>query len=243
MAEIFPRDLTNQERDLLWWVLPEGRPGYARLRDLVASMRVVGAGRRGEGNYILGPAGMNPDVDSPLPSVFAFGVVETARGICSVTVREEFAGQVEFEIVDPPQAGEVRRWSYSSWVPGSSCPQCDRGVREVAMTTETGHRVTLAICAGDRRLWVHEGRTGVCRPVPVTLYYSELMRRTGVRDPKLALQSSRLFDRLPEFDDDALAVAFIAYNRVRSKVRVDDPIRLPRVRPSFLRRLFSFSRS
>jgi hypothetical protein len=243
MAETFPRPLTHRERELLMWVLPEDRSGYATMRASIESMLVVGAGRRGEGNYILGPAGHIPDNESPLPSVVAIGSIETDTGGIPVTVREEERGQIEFEIGSLPSSLELRRWTLSTWTPGDACPQCGNPARNVAMSTESGRRVTLALCAKDRRLWVHEERSGMCRPVPVTLYYSELMRRMGVRDPKMALRSQRLFERLSEFEDEVLTAAFVAYNRIRAKVQADDPLRLPQPRRSFLRRLFTFSRT
>jgi len=206
-------------------------------------MVVIGSGRRGEGTIILGSPDQAPDIDAPLPSVVAFGVVQNTRGLCSISVREELAGQIEAEIVDPSDAAEIRRWTYSTWNPVDRCPQCERPVRTVRMLTEAGRDITLAICAQDRRLWVHEGRTGICRPVPVTLFYSELMRRTGVRAPEVALRSDRLFEALAEFQDDALTIAFAAYNRVRAKVDAEDPIRLPLVRRSLWRRLFTSSRT
>jgi hypothetical protein len=110
------------------------------------------------------------------------------------------------------------------------------------MPTRSGSTVTLAICARDRRIWVHIGRSGMCRPVPVTLFYSELMRRTGTRDPELALRSDRLFGALGSFSDQDLAVAFISYNHVRTKVAYDDPLISPAPRRSLLRRWLSFTR-
>lgn len=205
-------------------------------------MSVVSVGRRGDGNLILAPAGHAPDLESPLPSVIAFGELTGEHGVGSVTVREEVGGQIEVEIVDPGDAPEGRRWTYSSWIPGTVCPQCSAPPREVALPTGSGSTVTLAICPRDRRLWVHIGRNGMCRPVPVTLFYSELMRRTGMRDPAIALRSDRLFDALGSFTDQELAIAFISYNHVRAKVADDDPLMPPAPRRSFLRRWFSFTR-
>lgn len=205
-------------------------------------MSVVALGRRGEGNLILASVGHEPDNESPLPSVIAFGEMTGERGRGSVTVREEVAGQIEVEIVDPGDGSGSRRWTYSDWKPGMPCPQCSAPSREVALPTRSGSTVTLAVCAHDRRLWVHIGGNGMCRPVPVTLFYSELMRRTGTRDPGIALRSERLFDALGSFSDQDLAVAFISYNHVRTKVADDDPLIPPAPRRSFFRRWFSNTR-
>jgi hypothetical protein len=227
---------------LLWWVLPAERPGYAQVRVRIETMQVVAIGRRGDGNLVLAAPKHRADLESPLPSAIAFGelVAKQLRG--SVTVREEFEGQIEVEIVEPGSGAHEHRWTYSEWLPGRPCPQCSAQPRVVGMSTESGSPVSLAICPQDRRLWVHSGRTGICRPVPVTLFYSELMRRTGVRDPRLALRSDRLFEALGTFTEADLAVAFISYNHVRTKIADDDPLRPPVPRRSFFRRWFSFYR-
>lgn len=242
MSESYPRSLTTVEREFLMWVLPDDQPGYAEVRRSIGRMFVVGTGRRGEGNIILAESGHSPDIESPLPSVLAFGMVVGTSGTGSVTVREEMAGQFEAEFVDLPAANEIRRWTYSTWVPSDACPQCGGAVRTVRMDTEAGRHVTLAICPVDRRLWVHEERTGLCRPIPVTLFHSELMRRTGVRSPEVAFRTDRLFDTLATHPDDIMTAAFAAYNRVRAKVGMDDPIRLPSTRRSIWQRLFTFIR-
>jgi hypothetical protein len=57
-----------------------------------------------------------------------------------------------------------------------------------------------------------------CRPVPVTNYYNELMLLKQIRDPEIALSSRKLFERLDEYSDTDLANAFLAYNRLRTKI-------------------------
>jgi hypothetical protein len=200
-------------------------------------MHVVAEGRRGEGNLVLCVPGRRADLESPLPSVIAFGGLVAKGGHGSVTVREEFDGQIDVEIVDP--GDNEQRWTYSEWLPGRACPQCAGQPRVVEMSTQSGSPVSLALCPTDRRLWVHSGRTGMCLPVPVTLFYTELMRRTGVRDPRIALRSDRLFEALRTFTDEDLVVAFISYNHVRAKISDDDPLRPPAPRPSIFRRWFS----
>ena len=240
----FPRDLKPLEKDLLFWLLPEERPGYAEYRRLLQQWRVVAQGRRGSGNYIVASIDERPDNESPLPSVVAYGVVETSKGEVSVALRERLGNQVEFEIAvlgkgeSVELAGERRRWTYSRWLPGSPCPQCELSLREVSMRTKSGRTLVLAICAKDRRLWIYDGETGMNRPVPVTNFYNELMLHTNVRDPKIALDSQRLFQDLDSFRDSDLFSAFRTYNQIRMKVALDSPIApLPERRPSLLRRV------
>lgn len=246
-VETFPRDLTPLEQDLLTWLLPEDRPGYRDLRDLIRRWKVTARGRRGPGNYVLSPPDERVDLESPLPQVLAFGVVETDRGEISACVREPMGRQVEYEI-SKLGAGELdagfhehRRWTFSAWRPGSPCPKCGKPVREVGMRTKSGRALALAVCPRDERVWVHDGVSGMCLPVPVTNFYNELMLLQRVRDPEIALDPRRLFPTLDTFTDRDLTAAFRTYNMIRTKVAIEDDIVVPEpVRPSLLSRLAAF---
>jgi len=246
LEESFPRDLKALERDLLLWVLPADRPGYNEYRSLVASWRVAAAGRRGEGNYILAPGDWKIDNESPLPQIFAYGVVETAEGKIAITVRERLGSQLEFEIVNldgeqvPSLVPEKRRWTFSTWLPQSQCPSCLGSLREVGMLTEGGRKLVLALCGRDGRIWVYDEKSGVNHPIPLTNFYNELMLNANVRDPGVALNSKRLFDDLNNYSDVMLSKAFASYNRLKTKVVFEDQLQITRERkPSLFRRLRS----
>lgn len=240
----FPRDLKPSEKGLLLWLLPEERPGYRGYREILKQWKVVAQGRRGSGNYILAPKDEIPDNESPLPSVIAYGVVETSKGEVSVSVRERLGNQVEFEVAmlgkgdSIDLAEERRRWTYSQWLPGSPCPRCASQPREVLMQGKAGRTLVLAICIGDRRLWIYESETGMNQLMPVTNFYNELMLHKNVRDPKIALDSQRLFQDLHTFRDSDLFSAFRSYNQIRTKVALDASV-APRSErsPSFFRRV------
>jgi hypothetical protein len=190
---------------------------------------VIGEGRRGAGEIILGSAADQPDFSAPLAPVFAYGMIETNFGGISITLREESCGQVSVEMVShrseqiPEQFEEGRRWSYSEWKPGKPCPQCGGAPREVLMRAhETGEpEFDMAVCAGDKRIWIHERSSGVNRLIPVTNYYNELMLKKNIRDPKIALSSANFFSSLSSYTDGELTAAFASYNRQRTKVRIE----------------------
>ncbi len=225
----YPRSLTDLENDLINRVLPDGAPGHGPHREFIAGAVVIGQGRRGEGEIIMGTRGDLPDTDAPLPPVFAYGVAGSGpphNEEISVTVREIADGQLSIEIVgrkndrvDPGTRIESF-WSYSQWRPGSPCPQCGLRAREAVVSEGKGGSPgqVLGICRADRRLWIFDGRSLTCRPVPVTNYYNELMLLKQIRDPEIALSSVNLFDRLGEYGDRDLTAAFHAYNRIRTKV-------------------------
>jgi hypothetical protein len=245
--EKFPRGLNRFESDLVFWVLPEDRPGYHEVRRCVQQWKVTAPGRRGTGNYIISPIDERVDVESPLPQVLAYGVVETDKGEISVSVREPMGKQIEFEIskLGPGELGsafhELRRWTLSIWSPGQPCPKCGQALREVAMRTTGGHEMALALCRTDERMWVYDSRSGMNLPVPITNFYNELMFLRKVRDPKIAFNPRRLFTDLDAFRDSDLTAAFRTYNMIRTKVAIDDDIAVPQeVRPPLLSRLVSF---
>lgn len=82
-------------------------------------------------------------------------------------------------------------------------------------------RLVLALCTVDRRLWVHDSSNGVNRLIPVTNYYNELMLHKNIRDPKIALESRRLFSDLSKYSDADLTYAFFTYNKIKTKVHIE----------------------
>lgn len=242
--ETFPRELTSTERELLFWLLPEDRSGYSEYRTLIAQWKVVAHGRRGEGNYIVAAPTEQPDNESPLPQLLAYGVVETTSGRISISIRERLGDQVEFEIVYPQSKrdfsaeDELRRWSYSYWLPLQTCPACKHSLREVAMNTSAGQRFVLAACLHDKLLWVYDEETKVNHPIPTTNFYNELMLHKNIRDPKIALDSKRLFTDLATYSDRDLILAFVTYNKVRAKILMNKPIVVPEeLQSSFFKRM------
>jgi hypothetical protein len=222
--ERLPRELNPFERELLLWVLPKERPGYAEYRKLIETWPVASVGRRGEGNYILAETGWNVDTESPLPQVFAYGVLEHERGVVTISIRERTGGQLEFEmegVADPAAVAslrQIRRWSFSEWLPAQPCPSCRSSVREIRMTTTASQTLVLVLCDKDRRIWVYDGQSGVNSLIPVTGFYNELMLQKGIHDPKIALDPTRLFQIPGAQSESELIRAFSSYNKLRNKI-------------------------
>src|SRR6266851_5448202 len=119
--QMYPRPLSERERESLEWILPADRKGYNRYRETIRRMEVIGEGRRGKGEMILGRAETEVDFSSPLAPVFAYGAIETDLGTISITLREMIDDQISVEIVShasddvPLEFKESRRWTYSTW--------------------------------------------------------------------------------------------------------------------------------
>ncbi len=242
----FPRSLTTLERGLLEWLLPADRRGYRAYRELLDVWKVSGQGRRGEGNYILAAEGTAPDNESPLPQVLAYGLVETEGDEIAVLVRERLGDQVEFEIASlksetiPREWKEIRRWTYSTWLPGKPCPICRGIVREVPLRASPTHLLALAICRADKKIWIYDSETGINHIIPLTNFYNELMLHKNVREPSIALRPELLFANIDTYSDRDLLYAFVTYNKLRTKIVLDHEIVIPpEPRKSLLQRLRS----
>lgn len=245
----YPRPLTSFEKETLLWLLPEERPGYKVYRQYVASWSVVGEGRRGTGNYIMADAATAPDNESPLPQVFAYGMIESEATSISVTLRELFEDQLEFEIVNlrgdeiPPSFAEQRRWNFSLWGPSQPCPICKGTLREVVIRRELGASATLAICVSDKRLWIFDEESGVNHLIPVTNFHNAIMLHKSIRDPETALDAANFFKHLHTFSDADLTAAFVQYNKLRKKIELGRVVTSQSQHHSFVDKLISYFRA
>jgi hypothetical protein len=224
--EVYPRKLRSKELDVIEFVFPVDRPGYRQYRQWISSMVVLGEGRRGKGNLIIGYEGDVPDRISPLAAVIAYGVVETTQDPYSITVREYLGRQIDLEIVSthgadiPDHFEEKRRWTYSSWLPGQPSPATEEIVREIGIE----ENLVLVIARLEKRLWVYNSTNGMNVLVPITNFYNELMLQKNIRDPRIALKSDRFFQDLDTYTDSELRSSFIAYNKLKPKVEIKTPI-------------------
>ncbi len=232
-ASDFPRPLTEYEFNLVAWILPEDRPGYAVYRNRLRSLAVIGEGRWGSGDLILGVAGDIPDTSGPMEKILARGFLYTDIGTISVMVHEFDGRQLEIQIADvgggdvPQNVGIGKRATYSIWLPGEPCPVCGGTMREVSIGPKPV--AVLAVCRSEKVLWLYDGESGINYPIPVTNFYNELMLHKQIKDPDVALKSSNFFALLGEFSDDDLRRAFILYNKSwhRITIRTEETPRQP----------------
>ncbi len=95
---VFPRELTELEREILFSVLPENKPGYKIYRDKISRLKVTGTGRFGGGNFILGKEGSLPDLSVSSAPVFASGTIEFEDCVADINIHEEMDNEIEFDI-------------------------------------------------------------------------------------------------------------------------------------------------
>jgi hypothetical protein len=224
----YPRELSPQEEEWLSMLLPADRAGYAAMKQRLSGCVVVGIGRWGPGDFMLGtqPA-TDIDLDLPMTPVFAFGEVtgtsQHGDDTIALTLHEENAdGHYEFHVVSlrsesvPDGFVERHRWTYSTWRPGDKSPASHVTMREIAIDDKA--ELVLGIDSGRKAILLHDACDGTNRLVPVTNYYNELVKAVGVRDASIALDHTRLFVEPERFSDDSIRQAFVSYNDLHRKV-------------------------
>lgn len=222
---IFPRPLNRKEWLLIEWLLPGDRAGYKKYRSLLQSLQIIGYGRWGEGNYILGQPDDVPDTTSPMERIFANGMIESDDGTITVSVHEYVAGQLEIQITN--LAGEYisddlnirKKSTYSFWRPGAVCPFCGKPVREVKINTPHPAAV-LTLCYNDNRVWLYDETDGVNHPIPATNLHNELMLYKHIKDPEKVLNWKNLFNNPKDYTDGDLRQAFIIYNQTWRRISI-----------------------
>lgn len=212
----FPRELTPQEKYLLFSVLPEKKPGYKFYREKINEMMVTGYGRFKNNNYVLGKEGTIPDLSFSSTPVFAAGTIKIPGDEIDILINEEIDDEIEFDVTlkntneIPLNIEEEARWNYSEWNPGDKAPHDDTMVRETVISP--GEYI-LAFAPAHKKIWLHESKSGVNHLIPLTNYYNELMRFKRTKDPKQALNPKLMFERLDDFSDHELVNAFVLYNK------------------------------
>jgi hypothetical protein len=223
--DTFPRPLAHNEWLLIEWLLPDERSGYSIYRSLLKSLQVIGYGRWGDGNFVLGEPGDTPDISGPMQRIYASGTIESEEGIITVSVHEYAAGQLEIQITnleneDISDKLKIRKKStYSFWEPGAKCPFCGKPVREIAINNSQPMAV-LAVCYNDNRLWLYDETDGVNHPIPATNLYNELMLYKHIKDPVKVLNSKNLFNNPDDFPDQELRQAFVNYNKTWYRISI-----------------------
>ena len=220
----FPRKLTSQETGWLFTALPENKLGYMQYRKILDGLTVIGFGRFGGGNLILGVEGDIIDLEVSSAHIFAISNISFEKANIYVAIHEELERQIEIDLkIDneeniPDNLNQSKIWTYSNWVPGEKAPHDNTRVREVHLVK---NEIVLAIAPLHKKVWVYNSRSGINHFVPVTNFYNEMILLTEVKDPLVALNPGRLFTNLDEFTDEQLTAGFLTYNRHWKRIELD----------------------
>jgi hypothetical protein len=223
----YPRNLTPREKDWLFYLLPEESHAYAEYRSNIASMLVIGEGRFGEGNLVLGYEGDSPDLSYSSLPVFASGQIICKDCTIQVSIHEFFDNKIEVSLSNlsdseiPEFLLEIRRWSYSYWKPGQPSPFEGDNLREVNVS-KNNNELVLALSPQSRTVWLYDSKSKVNYIIPVTNFINELLRGNPKIDKSGGINVGFIFSNLDKFDDDDFVHAFVQYNKHWHKVKLLD---------------------
>jgi hypothetical protein len=222
--KIFPRELTDSEKYCLFSILPVGKPGYNSYRKKIESLYVIGFGRQGGSNLILGKLDQQPDIDLPSTPVFASGTLILKEGMIDICINEEIDDQIEIDInlrhggTLPTEINDIGNHNFSEWNPRDNSPIDDSTVRQIKI--EEGKYV-LAISKLQKKIWLHDFNSGVNHLIPVSNLFNYMLMVRNIRDKNIAINPNLLFEQLDEFTDRDFLSAFLMYNKYFRKVKLD----------------------
>jgi len=220
----FPRPIAVKELEFLFSLLPVTKPGYKSYHEKINSYCVIGEGRFGGSNLIIGSSQDAVDLSSPSSPVLAFGRIEFEETSLDITIHEEEYNQIEIDLSFTPEISsiqrliELKRWSYSDWNPGDKNPEDNSEVNEFILKQDC---YVLAVSTSTKKIWLHDFLSGVNHLIPLTNFYNELMAVKKIRDPGIALKPARFFTELNSYSKEELSTAFISYNKYMKRLNLN----------------------
>lgn len=224
---MYPRKLNEQEKEWLLFLLPSERPGYKLYRDKLESICIIGEGRFGEGNYILGYEGDEPDLSYSSLPMFATGQIIFKECTIQISIHELYDNKIEISINNisgegiPVQLTELSRWTYSNWLPGNSSPFENDKLRGINLLSGE-RKVVLAISLKMRTIWVYDSISGINYIIPLTNFLNELLRGNTKIDRTKGVNINYIFENMDLFSDDDFVKAFVQYNKQYRKINLPD---------------------
>jgi len=223
----FPRSLNELEKEWLFYLLPADRVGYKKYRDIIDKMVIIGEGRFGEGNFVLGNAGDEPDLSYSSLPMFATGQIIFKECTIQVSIHELYDNKIEISINNisgegiPDKQTEISRWTYSNWLPGNSSPFENDKLREINLLSGE-RKAVLSISLKMRTIWVYDSISGVNYIIPLTNFLNELLRGNTKIDRAKGININYIFENLDMFSDDEFVKAFVQYNKQYRKITLPD---------------------
>ena len=220
---VYPRNLSAMEIEQLNFVLPENIIVYNDYRMRIAALLVIGQGRMGEGNFILGKIGDIPDLSYSSLPVFASGQIKYGNDKVQVTIHEEFDNNIEFSInvINSESITEGSKitggWTYSTWKPGDKSPFENDELRIIDIA-EKKKELVLVLSKANHSIWLYEAAKQYNHIIPVTNFINELLRGNTSIERTKGINMNYIFDNLNKFKDNDFIKAFVNYNKQWHKV-------------------------
>lgn len=217
----FPKPLSHTELEFIHWLLPEHSPVYHQLAQMIVASSVVGEGRWGTGDLMIGT---NTQIDLTLgmTPVVAYGECLVGDQKLIISIHEpNIDDQIEvhfsiYPLPDNPQV--ISGWTYSYWQPGMPCPDSGSPVREVAMHYRSGGtKYSLVFSPARKALWLFHHDTSFNEVLPITGFMDELLRTHGIREIETISKPTALFEQLDKYSDNDIRRAFWEYAQVANR--------------------------
>jgi hypothetical protein len=217
----FPRPVSNTESQFIDWLLPDHSPVYSQTAEKIRSLEVVGEGRWGTGDLMIG-TNASIDLTLGMTAVVAYGECLLGDQKLTISIHEPNIDdqiEVQFSMYPLPDNPQVTSgWTYSYWQPGMPCPKSGSPVREVAMHYTTGApKYTLVFSPARKALWLFHHDTSFNELLPVTGFMDELLRTHNIREIETISKPSALFEQLDNYSDDDIRRAFWEYAQVANR--------------------------
>lgn len=213
-----PRKLSADELMILFRVLPERKSGYKAYRDLLSGYFLISADKT-NGTYILSKNSISGFSLFHMP-VFAAGTFSEKEKIYDVIIHEEADELIEVEIEIKEKIAGFSDTVYSEWDPGNKAPGDNSYVREVVINND---KYVLAAAPLQKRLWLHDLKTGVNHFIPAGAFYNDLCFIKNIREPEIVFKTGMLFSGLDNYKDNELILALHLYNKSSGKFRIEIP--------------------
>ena len=240
--DFIKRKLDPAELNVLLAILPADKPAYNKYRKRLEEFFVIGYGRFGSHNLVLGKPGDEPDFTLPSSPVFAFGEAESGNIRIDVTIHEEEEEKIEVEIVKTPFDAELpsitpdRVNSLSFFGPVDPDPAFEP-LRTVELIKDGFY---LSFLIHLKKILLTDISSGYNALVPVSNFYNELMFVKNIRDPKIALKPQLFFNDVEHYTDSDFKEAFIRYNKIfrRAEIEFNLSVTSPSTKEGFLSKIF-----
>jgi len=211
----FPRELTDVEREFLYWLLPIEKEGYKQFNEFVQGAIVLGEGRWGEGDLMLAPFPASIDKSLGMEPIVAYGECLLNGKLLTISVHDLNADdqlEAQFGIYPLPAEPQVDLgWCYSYWKSGDTSPRSGEPVREIPLDrVDRKPASILVISKSQRSMWLHHPNE-FNKLLPVTGLNDELLRTHGIREFQQVANTAQFFTRIDEFSDADIRLAFAEY--------------------------------
>lgn len=210
--QIYPRRLSEIELKYLRYILPDSVAVYNEYFTQLAALWVIGHGRFGHENLVIGEENTVNTHHSGLGSIFSAGVYIENGTRTELLLHSMVEGQAEFDIMNQPEAKGDAAYTLSLWRPGVKLPGSAEKVREIPLMRD---KLLLACDREKRQFWIFEYETQFNRIIPATNLLNEIRFVAGLKGE---LKPKEIFTQLDTVSDEKIVKAFIKYNKLFNKI-------------------------